>query len=87
MPHLTVLAAEAQLAGHEDTLITALTDAVVSVYGDWARPLVVIRLVGVPTGRWAVGGVATDAPHRRWPSASAPERSPSPTTSSAWEAR
>ena len=62
MPHLTVLAAEAQLAGHEDTLITALTDAVTGVYGDWARPLVVIRLVGVPTGRWAVGGVTTDNP-------------------------
>ncbi|MFI5622574.1 4-oxalocrotonate tautomerase family protein [Nocardioides sp. NPDC051685] len=62
MPHLTVQAAEVQLAGHEDTLITALTDAVVGVYGDWARPLVVIRLVGVPTGRWAVGGVPTDNP-------------------------
>lgn len=62
MPHLTVLAAEAQLAGHEDTLFTALTDAVTGVYGDWARSLVVIRLVGVPTGRWAVGGVTTDRP-------------------------
>jgi len=62
MPHLTVQAAETQLAGHEAALITALTDAAAGIYGDWARPLVVVRLVGVPTGRWAVGGVTTDRP-------------------------
>lgn len=62
MPHVTVLATEPQLAGNEDALITALTDAVASVYGDWARPIVVVRLIGVPTGRWAIGGVASAQP-------------------------
>jgi phenylpyruvate tautomerase PptA (4-oxalocrotonate tautomerase family) len=56
MPHLTVRLPEAQLAGHELPLITALTDAVVSVYGAWARDLVVIHLDGVPPNRWAIGG-------------------------------
>ena len=56
MPHLTVRATEPQLAGREAALITALTEAVVTVYGEWARPLVVVRLDAVPTGRWAVGG-------------------------------
>ncbi|MEV6302088.1 hypothetical protein AB0M02_21920 [Actinoplanes sp. NPDC051861] len=62
MPHLTVHAAETDLTGHEDALITALTDAVTTVYGDWARPIAVVRLVGVPTGRWGIGGEATTNP-------------------------
>jgi hypothetical protein len=32
-------------------------DAVVSVYGEWARGSVDVRLIGVPAGRWARGGV------------------------------
>jgi phenylpyruvate tautomerase PptA (4-oxalocrotonate tautomerase family) len=58
MPHLTVHALEPQLTGHEDDLVTRLTDAVATVYGEWARGLVVVHLVGIPAGRWAVGGTA-----------------------------
>jgi phenylpyruvate tautomerase PptA (4-oxalocrotonate tautomerase family) len=60
MPHLTVRAPEAQLAGREPALITVLTDAVVEVYGEWARDLVVVQLDGIPPGRWGVGGRAAD---------------------------
>lgn len=60
MPHLTARVPEARLAGHEPALITALTEAVVLVYGDWARDLVVVHLDGVPRGRWAVGGKTAD---------------------------
>lgn len=60
MPHLTARVPEAQLAGHERALIAALTDAVVQVYGEWARDLVVVHLDGVPEGRWGVGGKAVD---------------------------
>jgi phenylpyruvate tautomerase PptA (4-oxalocrotonate tautomerase family) len=60
MPHLTVRAPEAQLAGREPALITALTEAVVEVYGEWARALVVVQLDGIPPGRWGVGGRAAD---------------------------
>jgi phenylpyruvate tautomerase PptA (4-oxalocrotonate tautomerase family) len=62
MPHLTARLPEAQLAGREPALISALTDAVVRVYGEWARQLVVVHLDGVPRGRWGIGGrVADDA--------------------------
>lgn len=60
MPHLTVRVPETRLAGHEPALISALTDAVVAVYGEWARGLVVVHLDGIPQGRWAVGGEAAD---------------------------
>jgi phenylpyruvate tautomerase PptA (4-oxalocrotonate tautomerase family) len=60
MPHLTARVPEARLAGHEPALITTLTDAVVEVYGEWARDLVVVHLDGVPQGRWGVGGRAAD---------------------------
>jgi phenylpyruvate tautomerase PptA (4-oxalocrotonate tautomerase family) len=60
MPHMTVHVPEAQLAGREPTLIAALTGAVVEVYGEWAREHVVIRLDGVPEGRWAIGGRAVE---------------------------
>jgi phenylpyruvate tautomerase PptA (4-oxalocrotonate tautomerase family) len=64
MPHLTARVPEAQLVGHEPALITALTDAVVQVYGEWARDLVVVHLDGIPQGRWGIGGraVADAAP-------------------------
>jgi phenylpyruvate tautomerase PptA (4-oxalocrotonate tautomerase family) len=60
MPHLTARVPEARLAGHESALIAALTDAVVEVYGHWARDIVVVHLDGVPKGRWGVGGRAVD---------------------------
>lgn len=58
MPHLTVHVLEPQITGHENDLIARLTDAVTSVYGEWARNLVVVQLAGLAVGRWAVGGVA-----------------------------
>jgi phenylpyruvate tautomerase PptA (4-oxalocrotonate tautomerase family) len=60
MPHLTARMPEAQLAGREHALITALTEAVVEVYGEWARDIVVVHLDGVPRGRWGIGGRAAD---------------------------
>lgn len=62
MPHLTVHALETQLAGCEQVLVSGLTAAVVSVYGEWVRELVVVRLEAVPSGRWGVGGRIADAP-------------------------
>ena len=56
MPHITLHALDDQLHGHEAELITALTEAVVEVYGDWARDIAVVQLVGVQPGRWGVGG-------------------------------
>lgn len=56
MPHLTVHVQESELAGRETPLIEALTEAVVAVYGQWARDIVVVRLIGVPAGRWGIGG-------------------------------
>lgn len=60
MPHLTARLPEARLAGREPALIAALTDAVVQVYGEWARDLVVVHLDGIPHGRWGVGGRTVD---------------------------
>ncbi|GIE28468.1 hypothetical protein Ait01nite_015130 [Actinoplanes italicus] len=57
MPHVTLYALEADLAGREPHAIGQLTDAVVSVYGEWARGSVDVRLIGIPAGRWARGGV------------------------------
>jgi hypothetical protein len=64
LPHVTLYALEEELAGRERGLFEKLTDAVVSVYGEWARSTVDVRLIGIPTGRWARGGaaVATAAP-------------------------
>lgn len=60
MPHLTVHLPEKRLNGNEPTLVAALTDAVVGVYGEWARDLVSVRLAGVPAGRFAQGGGSVD---------------------------
>jgi phenylpyruvate tautomerase PptA (4-oxalocrotonate tautomerase family) len=60
MPHLTACVPEARLAGRESALIAALTDAVVQVYGQWARDRVIVRLDGIPQGRWGIGGTAVD---------------------------
>jgi phenylpyruvate tautomerase PptA (4-oxalocrotonate tautomerase family) len=59
---MTVRMPEPQLAGRESALISALSAAVVEVYGEWAREHVVVHLDGVPEGRWGIGGrVADDA--------------------------
>jgi len=60
MPHLTVHLPENRLTGKEPLLIAALTDAIVDVYGAWARDHVSIRLAGVPAGRFAHGGKTVD---------------------------
>ena len=60
MPHLTVHALEDDLAGREAALAEALTDSIAAVYGEWARELVTVQLIGVPVGRWAVGGPRQD---------------------------
>jgi phenylpyruvate tautomerase PptA (4-oxalocrotonate tautomerase family) len=58
MPHFSVTVHEGALDGRtEPELIRTLTEAVVAVYGERARPLVVVELFGVPDGRWGVGGV------------------------------
>ena len=63
MPHLTVHVLEDDLAGREAELIEALTGAVVAVYGDWARDIVVVRLIGLPQNRWSVGGEPARSPN------------------------
>jgi phenylpyruvate tautomerase PptA (4-oxalocrotonate tautomerase family) len=60
VPHLTVHLPENRLTGEEPELVTALTEAIVDVYGEWARDLVSIRLAGVPADRFAQGGKAVD---------------------------
>ncbi|WP_433328261.1 tautomerase family protein [Spirillospora sp. CA-294931] len=60
MPHLTAHLPENRLDGNEPELIAAMTEAIVEVYGEWARDLVGIRLAGVPGGRFAQGGKAAD---------------------------
>ena len=67
MPHVTARMPEAQLVGRESALITALTDAVVQVYGEWARDLVVVHLDGIPQGRWGIGGRAPQQQRDRGP--------------------
>ena len=62
MPHLSVHALESDLAGRETALIEKLTDAVVAVYGDWARSIADVRLIGLPPNRWGIGGVPAQAP-------------------------
>lgn len=61
MPHVTLYALEADLASREPALLRELTEAVVSVYGEWVRSSVDVRLIGVAAGRWARGGVAVSA--------------------------
>ena len=64
MPHVTLYALDEELTGREPVLLRELTNAVVSVYGEWVRSSVDVRLIGIPAGRWARGGamVATAAP-------------------------
>ena len=44
MPHLSVHVLESDLNGRETALIRKLTDAVVAVYGEWARSIAVVQL-------------------------------------------
>jgi phenylpyruvate tautomerase PptA (4-oxalocrotonate tautomerase family) len=62
MPHLRVHALESDLAGRESALIEKLTDAVVAVYGEWARGIVVVQLIGLPPHRWGIGGTPARTP-------------------------
>ena len=62
MPHLDVYVLESDLAGRETALIEHLTDAVVAVYGEWVRSVVVVRLIGLPPDRWGIGGKPAQAP-------------------------
>jgi phenylpyruvate tautomerase PptA (4-oxalocrotonate tautomerase family) len=62
MPHLTVHVLEGDLVGRETALIEALTDAVVAVYGDWARDIAVVQLIGLPPNRWGIGGKPAETP-------------------------
>ena len=62
MPHLSVHVLESDLAGRETALIAKLTDAVVAVYGEWARNLAVVHLIGLPPNRWGIGGAPAQAP-------------------------
>jgi phenylpyruvate tautomerase PptA (4-oxalocrotonate tautomerase family) len=62
MPHLSVHVLESDLAGREAALIEKLTDAVVAVYGEWARSIAVVQLIGLAPGRWGIGGVPARAP-------------------------
>ncbi|MFB4196551.1 hypothetical protein [Streptomyces carpaticus] len=58
MPHYQVHLDEDQLDSTTGPrLIAELTEAVVSVYGEFFRPLVAIDLLGIPSGRRGLGGV------------------------------
>jgi phenylpyruvate tautomerase PptA (4-oxalocrotonate tautomerase family) len=65
VPHLIVYASEPDLAGREAEVISALTDAVVGVYGEWAREIAVVQLVGLGPDRWGIGGRPATAPAPR----------------------
>lgn len=61
MPHYHVHVFEEQLDGEiEPKIIASLTEAVVRVFGERARALAVVEIVGVPAGRWGLGGVPRD---------------------------
>ncbi|MFJ6567846.1 4-oxalocrotonate tautomerase family protein [Streptomyces sp. NPDC091292] len=61
MPHFTVQIREEEFDGKvEPRLIAGLTEAVAHVFGEWARSVAVVTLVGVPRGRWGSGGVPSD---------------------------
>jgi phenylpyruvate tautomerase PptA (4-oxalocrotonate tautomerase family) len=62
MPHFNVQIREEDLDGKvEPKLIRALTEAVVTVYGEWARAVAVVELFGIPQRRWGIGGIPSEA--------------------------
>ncbi|QNP68522.1 hypothetical protein IAG44_02880 [Streptomyces roseirectus] len=62
MPHYTVHLREDALTGREPQLITALTDAVGSVFGPDFGKLVGVDLIGLPPHRRATGGLPQTGP-------------------------
>lgn len=57
MPHFNVHMFEEALDGEvEPATIRALTDALVEVYGERARELAVVEILGIPRHRWGIGG-------------------------------
>ncbi|MCW2749445.1 MAG: hypothetical protein JWR83_555 [Aeromicrobium sp.] len=63
MPHFSAHFVEETLTPEiEASLIHGLTEAVVKVYGEAARPLVVVEIVGTPRRRWGFGGHQPDHP-------------------------
>jgi len=57
MPHFNVHMFEEALDGEvEPATIRALTEALVDVYGERARELVVVEIFGIPRHRWGIGG-------------------------------
>nr|WSY49071.1 hypothetical protein OG999_02180 [Streptomyces sp. NBC_00886] len=61
MPHFTVHISETALDTKvEQGLIRGLTDAVGSVYGEQFGHLVAVDLIGIRSGRRAIGGTATN---------------------------
>jgi phenylpyruvate tautomerase PptA (4-oxalocrotonate tautomerase family) len=62
MPHFNVQIREEELDGKvEPKLIRALTEAVVTVYGEWARSVAVVELFGIPQRRWGIGGIPSES--------------------------
>jgi phenylpyruvate tautomerase PptA (4-oxalocrotonate tautomerase family) len=62
MPHLTVHVLDSDLVGRETEVIEALTEAIVAVYGEWARDSAVVYLIGLPASRWGIGGRPATVP-------------------------
>jgi phenylpyruvate tautomerase PptA (4-oxalocrotonate tautomerase family) len=57
VPHFNVHMFEEALDGEvEPATIRALTDALVEVYGERARELAVVEILGIPRHRWGIGG-------------------------------
>jgi phenylpyruvate tautomerase PptA (4-oxalocrotonate tautomerase family) len=88
MPHFSMHVQEEALDGAvAGAVILALTEAVVRVYGERARPLAVVELFGVPRERWGAGGRV--APEGVWPVVTLNMREPAlaPETAEAAPAR
>lgn len=61
MPHYSVHIFEEALDGEvERQIIAELTEAVVRVFGERARELAVVEIVGVPSARCGLGGMPGD---------------------------
>ena len=58
MPHVVLFAVEEQLVGREAELVAVLTDAVVSLYDEWARSIRSTR--GLSCGERTLAGSVTN---------------------------
>jgi 4-oxalocrotonate tautomerase len=70
VPVITVnLWEEALSESTEERVIAGVTDAIVEVLGEQARPFTTVMVVGVPMRRWGTGGVVVrdlqELPRRR----------------------